>query len=80
MTLDIKPQDKRRLERIEFELHPDLIQRFKSFAQLLDDSDINYVMTQILEQALPAEKPARRKRSERDSKPAKETPRRAAYE
>lgn len=78
MTLNIKPQDKRPPEKIDFELHPDLIQRFKSFAQSLDDSDMNYVLTQILEQALPREKPARRKRSERDAKTSKETPRRAA--
>ena len=78
MTLDIKPQDKRPPQKVEFELHPDLIQRLKSFAQSLDDSDVSYVLTQILEQALPAEKPAKRERGERTSKTSKETPRRAA--
>jgi hypothetical protein len=78
MTLDIKPQDKRLLEKIEFELHPDLILRLKSFAQSLEDSDVSYVLTQILEQALPSEKPARRARAERVARGSKETPRRAA--
>jgi hypothetical protein len=78
MTLDIKPQDKRPLEKIEFELHPDLIVRLKSFAQSLEDSDVSYVLTQVLEQALPSEKPARRPRAERVARSSKETPRRAA--
>lgn len=78
MTMDIKPQDKRPPEKIEFELHPDLIQRLKSFAQSLDDSDVSYVLTQILEQALPPEKPAKRERGERLPKSPKESPRRAA--
>jgi len=78
MTLDIKPQDKRPLEKIEFELHPDLILRLKSFAQSLEDSDVSYVLTQILEQALPSEKPARRPCAERVPRGSKETPRRAA--
>ena len=78
MTLDIKPQDKRPLEKIEFELHPDLILRLKSFAQSLEDSDVSYVLTQILEQALPSEKLARRARAERGPRGSKETPRRAA--
>ena len=78
MTLDIKPQDKRPLEKIEFELHPDLILRLKSFAQSLEDSDVSYVLTQILEQALRSEKPARRSRAERVARGSKETPRRAA--
>jgi hypothetical protein len=78
MTLDIKPQDKRPLEKIEFELHPDLILRLKSFAQALQDSDVSYVLTQILEQALPSEKPARKPRAERGSRASKEAPRRAA--
>jgi hypothetical protein len=78
MTLDIKPQDKRPLEKIEFELNPDLILRLKSFAQSLEDSDVSYVVTQILEQALPSEKPARRQRAERVPRASKETPRRTA--
>jgi hypothetical protein len=78
MTLDIKPQDKRPLEKIEFELHPDMILRLKSFAQSLEDSDVSYVLTQILEQALPSEKPPRRPRAERVPRASKETPRRAA--
>lgn len=78
MTMDIKPQDKRPHEKIEFELHPDLIQRLKSFAQSLDDSDVSYVLTQVLEQALPPEKPAKRERGERSPKSPKESPRRAA--
>ena len=78
MTLDIKPQDKRPLEKIEFELHPDLIVRLKSFAQSLQDSDISYVLTQILEQALPSEKPARRPRAERVVRGSKDTPKWAA--
>ena len=78
MTLDIKPQDKRPHEKIEFELHPDLILRLKSFAQSLEDSDISYVLTQILEQALPSEKSARKPRAERVARASKETPRRAA--
>ena len=78
MTMDIKPQDKRPPERIEFELHPDLIQRLKLFAQSLDDSDVSYVLTQILERALPPEKPAKRERAQRAPRSSKETPRRAA--
>jgi ribosomal protein L12E/L44/L45/RPP1/RPP2 len=78
MTFNIKPQDKRPAEKIEFELHPDLIQRLKNLAQSLNDSDVNYVLTQILEQALPPEKPAKKERAERAPKPSKETPRRAA--
>jgi len=78
MTLDIKPQDKRPPEKIEFELHPDLIQRLKLFAQSLDDSDVSYVLTQILEQALPPEKPAKRERAERTPRSSKEIPRKAA--
>jgi hypothetical protein len=78
MTLDIKPQDKRPPEKIEFELHPDLILRLKSFAQSLEDSDVSYVLTQILEQALPSEKPARKPRAERGPRASKEAPRRAA--
>ena len=78
MTIDIKPQDKRHLEKIEFELHPDLIQRLKLFAQSLDDSDVSYVLTQILEQALPPEKPVKRGRAQRAPRSSKETPRKAA--
>jgi len=78
MTFNIKPQDKRQPEKVEFELHPDLIQRLKTFAQSLDDSDVNYVLGQILEQALPLEKSAKRERTERPPKSPKETARRAA--
>jgi hypothetical protein len=78
MTFNIKPQDKRAPEKIEFELHPDLIQRLKTFAQSLDDSDVNYVLGQILEQALPPEKPTKKERAERAPKASKDTPRRAA--
>jgi hypothetical protein len=78
MTFNIKPQDKRPLEKIEFELHPDLIQQLKNLAQSLNDSDLNYVLTQILEQAFRAEKSAKKDRSGRASKSAKEGPRRAA--
>jgi hypothetical protein len=78
MTFNIKPQDKRPPEKIEFELHPDLIQRLKNLAQSLNDSDVNYVLTQILKQALPPEKPAKKQRAERAPKSSKETPRRVA--
>jgi hypothetical protein len=78
MNFSIKPQDKRPPEKVAFELHPDLIQRLKSFAQSLDDSDVSYVLTQILEQALPPEKSPKRERAERTAKASKETPRRAA--
>jgi hypothetical protein len=76
--MDIKPQDKRPPEKIEFELHPDLIQRLRSFAHSLDGSDVSYVLGQILEQALPAEKPAKKERTERAPKSPKDSSRRAA--
>lgn len=78
MTLNIKPQDKRANEKVEFELHPDLIQRLHAFAKLLDDSDVNYVLGQILEQALPAEKQVKKERGDREPKAKKTMPAKAA--
>lgn len=78
MTFNIKPQDKRPHAKIEFELHPDVIQRLKTFAKSLNDSDVNYVLGEILEQALPPEKPARKERSERELGAKKNAPQKAA--
>lgn len=56
MNIQIKPQDKTPHEAREYKLHPDRIRRLKEFAQSLDNSDENYVLDQILDQVLPAEK------------------------
>jgi len=78
MTFHIKPQDKRPNQKVEFELHPDLIQRLNAFAESLDNSDPSYVLGQILEQALPPEKAAKKERPERGAQPKQAGPRKAA--
>ena len=52
MPLNIQPQDRTKPEKLELELHPTLIARIKAYAQSLEGSDVNYVVGQILEQAL----------------------------
>lgn len=78
MTFHIKPQDKRPPEKVEFELHPDLIKRLNAFAESLDDSDVSYVLGQILAQALPPEKQPKKERPDRDAKSKKEPAGKAA--
>ncbi|MBV8437139.1 MAG: hypothetical protein JOY95_06455 [Silvibacterium sp.] len=78
MKIDIQPQDRRQPEAVEFALHPDLIRRLNEYAQSLDGSDVSYVLSQILEQVLPSEKPARRAKGDRTEKLDKEAPKKAA--
>ena len=59
MPVTIKPQDKTPLETLQLELHPALVSRLASYAKSLNDSDVSYVVSQILEQTLPADKPAK---------------------
>lgn len=54
MTISVKPQDKRPLETAEFQLHPDILARLREYAASLDDSDVHYVLGEVLNQALPA--------------------------
>ena len=77
--ITIKPQDKTKPEKLELELHPGLIKRLQDYAKSLDDSDLNYVATQIFEQVLPAEKVSKKsKTAEPVDKPKKEKPAKAA--
>lgn len=76
--ITIKPQDKSKPEKLELELHPGLIKRLEDYAKSLDDSDLNYVATQIFEQVLPAEKGSKKPKSKPTDKPKKEKPAKAA--
>lgn len=72
MQITIKPQDKTRPEKLELELHPGLIKRLQDYAKSLDDSDLNYVARQIFEQVLPAERGAKKAKTEPAQKLKKE--------
>ena len=64
MPITVKPQDKTRPEKLELELPPGLIKRLHDYAKSLDDSDLKYVASQIFEQVLPAEKAAKKAKTE----------------
>ena len=71
MKLDIKPQDKTELVALTVErMHPHLIKRLEQYAESLGGSDISYVLSQILDQVLPALK------AEKADKPEPEKPER----
>ena len=76
--ITIKPQDKTKPEKLELELHPGLIKRLQEYAKSLDDSDLNYVASQIFEQVLPAEKGSKKPKAQQTEKPKKEKPAKAA--
>ena len=76
--ITIKPQDRTKPEKLELELHPSLIKRLQDYAKSLDDSDLNYVASQIFEQVLPAEKASKKTKTEAADKPKKEKPAKAA--
>lgn len=76
--ITIKPQDKTKPEKLELELHPGLIKRLQEYAKSLDDSDLNYVASQIFEQVLPVEKGAKKPKTEPADKPKKEKSAKAA--
>lgn len=73
MQLNIKPQDRALPEKLELELHPALIQRLTDYAQSLDSSDVSYVVSQILDQVLPAGKGLKTGHASRAGKPKKDS-------
>ena len=60
MQITIKPQDRTPSEKLELDLHPSLILRLREYAKSLKDSDVSYVVSQILEQILPGEKTSKK--------------------
>ena len=78
MKIDIQPQDRREPETVEFALHPDLIRRLQDYAESLEGSDIDYVLSQILERVLPGGKTVKPAKGNRKEKPEKEAPKQAA--
>jgi hypothetical protein len=76
--ITIKPQDKTKPEKLELELHPNLIKRLQDYAKSLDDSDLNYVAAQIFEQVLPVDRGSKKAKTAPAEKPKKEKPAKAA--
>ena len=76
--ITIKPQDRTKPEKLELELHPSLIKRLEDYAKSLDNSDLNYVVAQIFEQVLPADKGSKKAKAGLGEKPKKEKPAKAA--
>lgn len=74
MKCVIAPEDKSTPVQRTFELHPSLVARLEAYAKGLNDSGVNYVLGEILNQVLPAEKPARQAKV----KPTRDATRKAA--
>lgn len=78
MQIKIEAQDKRPNESVTFQLSAGVAQRLRDYSQSLNDSKPDYVLEEILQQVLPAEKKAKAGDSETNSKPKSDAARKPA--